>query len=170
MRSRRLILSVAAVAIVTVVVALPTLAGGAPTDLIVGEPESRISRSFVDLGEEGLSAGDTVVEHGKLVDLETGDDIGRAVTRVQVVQVLQPPNEDNPSGDFEFILDCTVQLQDGTLTFYGAGVLQELQDGVAFTLMGGTGRYAGTRGTTTVTAADIGGEPGYTIAFDLTRR
>lgn len=170
MRSKRLALTLAAVAVVAAVVTVPALAGGPPADLIVGEPEPQITRSFVDLDEEGLSAGDTVVEHGQLVDLETGADVGRAVTRVQVVQVLEPPTDDNPFGDFEFILDCTVQLDGGTLTFYGAGVLSELEDGVVFTLIGGTGRYAGTRGTTTVTAAEIAGEPGFTIAFDLTRR
>ncbi len=169
-RSKRLVLIVAAVAIAAASLAVPALAGGSPADLVVAEPESRIVRSFVDVGEEGFSAGDTVVEHGGLIDPESGGDVGRAVTRVQVVQVLEPPSEENPFGDFEFILDCTVQLEDGTLTFYGAGVLHEFEEGVPFTLMGGTGRYAGTRGTTTVTSAEIGGEPGFTITFDLTKR
>lgn len=161
MRTRVVILIAAVVAALGI--AVPASLAATNDGIVVFEPTSQVSDTYLDLGEGGFSAGDTILENAVLTDPDTGESVGTVVTRIQVVEVLD-------GGDFLFILDCTVQLSGGNLTFYGAGVFGDVAEGVDFALTGGTGRYAGTRGTVTVTAAEANGEEGVTIAFHLTRR
>jgi hypothetical protein len=80
------------------------------------------------------------------------------VTRVRVV--------DLPERDPTFIIDCTVQLEDGDLVFNGAGTFSQLGPGVAFAVTGGTGDSRLASGVVTVTVR----EDGTIIEFDLARR
>lgn len=100
MRTRVLIL----IAAVFAAIGIAVPAGQAATDngIVVFEPPSQLSDTFVDLGDGGFSAGDIILENGGLT--------------------------------------------------------------------GGTGRYAGTRGTVSVVGAEVDGEEGVTITFHLTRR
>lgn len=160
MRTRVLIL----IAAVFAAIGIAVPAGQAATDngIVVFEPPSQLSDTFVDLGDGGFSAGDIILENGGLTD-PTGESVGQVVTRIQVVEPLD-------GDDFLFILDCTVRLDGGNLTFYGAGEFGDIAEGVDFALTGGTGRYAGTRGTVSVVGAEVDGEEGVTITFHLTRR
>ena len=72
--------------------------------------------------------------------------------------------------DAVLILDCTVRLADGNLNFYGAESFSSFADGVTYTVIGGTGRYHGTRGVVNITGGHVAGENVSLLAFDLTRR
>lgn len=161
MRTRVLILIAAVVAALGI--AVPTTLAATDDGIVVFEPASQVSDTFLDLGEGGFSAGDIILENARVVDPDTGESVGRVLTRIQVVEPLD-------GGDFLFILDCTVQLSGGNLTFYGAGAFGDVAEGIDFALTGGTGRYSGTRGTVTVAGAEVNGEEGVTITFRLTRR
>lgn len=161
MRTRILILIAAVVAALGI--AVPASLAATDDGIVVFGPQSQVSQTFLDLGDGGFSAGDAILENAGLVDPDTGESVGRAVTRIQVVELLD-------GGDFLFILDCTVELKGGNLTFYGAGEFGDVAEGIDFALTGGTGRYAGTRGTVTVAGAEVDGEEGVKITFHLTRR
>lgn len=150
-----------------IVLALPALARD--KDFAVFEPDDeRLLQTYVDLGDEGWSIGDTVLEHGTVLDPDSGDEIGELITRVQIVEVIEPPSSDEDLGDFLFILDCTVQLDTGAITFYGAARWQDFfADGLEFALTGGTGAYAKARGVVTITTRQQDGLEGALIAFDL---
>lgn len=106
--------------------------------------------------------GTQILTVDPVFDPGSGDPIGTAVTRVVIAEVTDD--------DAVFILDCTVRLDDGTLTFYGAESFSSFADGVIYTVMGGTGRYHGTRGVVNITAAQVEGQNGSLLTFDLTRR
>lgn len=106
------------------------------------------------------SAGDALLFRDPVLNPDTGDDLGSAVTRVQVVE--------NPTaGDAAFVLDCTVRLADGNLAFYGADQLAHLATTTQFAVIGGTGTYAGTTGMVTGTPTEVGGRAGHLLTFEL---
>jgi hypothetical protein len=173
MSKQRLILTVVAVvALLAVAVAALATTGGsdATEELVVFDPRTEVLETFLDLGEEGFSAGDVIVEHTALVDPETGEARGRAVTRIQVIEVLEPPSHDNPMGDFVLILDCTYEFDEGNISFYGSEEFHNIVDGMIFTVVGGTGDYTGVTGTVAIAGAEIDGQEGVTATFQLTSR
>lgn len=104
--------------------------------------DERLSETYVDLGDEGWSSGDTVLDHGTLLAPDSREEIGETITRVQIVEVIEPPSSTEDLGDFLFILDCNVKLADGDLIFYGAARWQDFfADGLEFAVTGGTGAY-----------------------------
>ncbi len=165
-------LAVAALALGAVagggVVVANAASGTGRADLVVFEPESGGIATYFDLADGAADAdplteiGDLALEHKPLVDPESGAEVGKAVTRVQVLDVS--------GGDPVFNIDCTIALAEGDIVFYGAGRFSELAVGATFAVTGGTGRYAGTRGTVTIRGDSLDGTSGFTIAFDLTRR
>jgi hypothetical protein len=143
-------------------------AGQDDTTIVLFDDRSEAVETFLDLGDEGFTAGNTMVEHTVLTDPDSGEEAGRAVTRFQIVEVHEEPSDDAPMGDFDLILDCTIELEDGTVTFYGAEVLSNMAgDGLVFAVIGGTGEYTGASGTATVEAAEVDGVEGATITLDL---
>jgi hypothetical protein len=160
----RILCASAVLAAGTMAFALPTWA---VTTIQVFDPRTEVTETFLNLGAEEFSAGDIVVERAMLFDPENGASIGRSVTRIQFLEVLAKPSDDNPMGDFEFILDCTVELEGGSIVFYGPGVMNQIMEGVTFAVMGGTGDYAGSRGTVTVKATEINDQQGVTMNFNL---
>ncbi|MGH9030569.1 MAG: hypothetical protein ACRDZV_00445 [Acidimicrobiia bacterium] len=143
------------------VVALATVAASAAsgeqakpaalTVFIPGEPPPGLPRE-----------GAQILTVDPVLDPDSGAEIGTAITRVVIAEVIDD--------DAVFILDCTVRLADGNLNFYGADSFSSLADGVTYTVIGGTGRYHGTRGIVTVTGGHVDGHDGSLLAFDLTRR
>jgi hypothetical protein len=65
-----------------------------------------------------LSPGDTLLHHDPVLDPNTGQQIGTAVTRVQAIQSLD--------GDTVIRLDCTVRLANGNVVFSGGDQLSRL--------------------------------------------
>jgi hypothetical protein len=65
--------------------------------------------------------------------------VGRAETVVTITRVA--PN------DLEAMIECTVELRQGNVMFNGAFNFNEIANGVSVPVVGGTGRYAGARGT-----------------------
>lgn len=129
---------------------------------VVFDGRTQVVETFLELGGPGMSPGNTQIEHAELIDPELLSSVGRVVTRWQVV-------EDLGGGDAVIILDCTIELADGNLTFYGATEFNRFPAGAEFPVTGGTGAYVGAAGTATVTPAEIGELSGFVIAFELTR-
>ena len=140
---------------------------GAAAALAASEPPGR-SRDDVGVflpgtPPAGLPAeGDQFLTVDPVRDPGTGEQIGTAVTRVVVAQVA--------GDDATFILDCTVRLPEGNLAFYGAESFSSFVDGVTYTVVGGTGRYQGTRGVVNITGGEVSGQAGSLLSFDITRR
>lgn len=129
---------------------------------VVFDPRTEVVGTFLELGGPGMSAGNMNIEHSALVDPDTGEGVGRVVTRWQVV-------EDLGGGDAVVVFDCTVELDEGNLNFYGSTELSRLPSGISLSIIGGTGTYLGVGGTVTITAAEIDGQQGMLMAFELAR-
>ncbi len=140
---------------------------GAAVALAASEPPGR-SRADVGVFVPGTppaglpAVGDQFLTVDAVLDPGTGEQIGTAVTRVVVAQVA--------GDDATFILDCTVRLPEGNLAFYGAESFSSFADGVTYMVVGGTGRYQGTRGVVNITGGEVGGQAGSLLSFDITRR
>lgn len=140
---------------------------GAAAALAASEPPGR-ARGDVEVFLPGTppaglpTEGDQFLTVDPVLDPGTGEQIGTAVTRVVVAQVA--------GDDATFILDCTVRLPEGNLAFYGAESFSSFVDGVTYTVVGGTGRYQGTRGVVNITGGEVGGQAGSLLSFDITRR
>ncbi len=126
--------------------------------ILAFEPLSGGSDQLIDLGDPGPSAGDTTLSRKPTIDPDTQQSLGTDVTRVQVVEVLRR--------DVVVILDCTANLPDGAIMFYGAFRLSN--PAPVFAVVGGNGAYTGVTGTVTTTAETIGGEDGTLLTFDIT--
>jgi hypothetical protein len=108
-----------------------------------------------------LSPGDTLLHHDPVLDPNTGQQIGTAVTRVGAVQNLD-------GADKVILVDCTVQLADGDVVFYGADQLSRVQTtGTVYAITGGTRSYVGADGTVTVRLDKLQGKDGFRLAFDF---
>ncbi len=121
-----------------------------------GEP------SHVDELDPGLGPGDWLLFRDPVLDAD-GEQIGTAVTRVQVIA---------PAGEHDaaFILDCTVELDGGRLVFSGAEQLSRLESRVTYAVVGGTGRYAGARGQVNGTPATVDGQSAALLSFELAKK
>lgn len=173
-RPRRTALGLALVAVL--VTAAPAAAqaaraAGEPPPHATGSIEVLIGSGFVHLVDEppsarqpfDVSAGDVLLFHDPVLDPDDpAQQIGTAVTRVHVVEPLD-------GGDAVFLLDCTVRLPDGTLVFSGAEQLAHLGIGVTYAVTGGTGRYAGARGTVDGEMDETDGEEVSRLTFSFTQ-
>ena len=136
--------------------------------IVVFEPDTERVEVFVDVGDAGFGAGDLVFEQAGLVWPDNGDAAGRVVTRIQVVEGRVAPSDEDPVGDFVFYLDCSVELDEGSLDFHGAGEIADLPgSGLTFAISGGTGAYVGAAGTVHITPAEVDGISGVQLAFDV---
>lgn len=158
--TRALTLVAASVAGVLLTTAGTSVAAPPPRTIQVhvaaGEP------THVDELEPGLGPGDWLLFRDPVLDAG-GEEIGTAVTRVQLIA---PVGEE----DVAFILDCTVELDDGRLVFSGAEQLSRLESRVRYAVVGGSGRYAGARGQVTGEPALVDGQPASRLTFELARK
>lgn len=165
-RKRAVWWGVSAVAGVVLAGCAATTGAAAP-----GEPPQRSLEVFVPdvppylidqppaaAGPMDVSEGDTLLLHGPVLDPATGQEIGFADTRVQVVQRLD-------GGDAAFILDCTLHLPGGTIVFYGSEQLSHLHSRVTYAVTGGTGRYDDAAGSVTGVTGEVAGQPGSSLTF-----
>jgi hypothetical protein len=165
-RNTRVGTLVAATAAMALLVPTVAFTGAASAD--TGRRDIRVvvlerpPEHVVDEAPTGMSAGDTLLFDEPVVNPKTGERIGTAVTRVQIVKTLA-------GDDALFILDCTVRLPRGNLVFTAAEQFSHLASGVTFVVAGGTGRFAGADGTVTGRHTEFSGEPAAVLSFDLTR-
>lgn len=163
-RTRRLGVAFAVALVVTgtALAVAPVGAGADPKQITLLEPAGEGVESWFNLADTdsgpGADLGDILLERKPLVDPESAEPVGTAVTRVQLVDI--------DAGDAAFIIDCTIQLENGDLVFYGAGLFSQLGTGATFAVTGGTGDFHRASGIVTITV----GAAGAIIDFDLARR
>lgn len=121
----------------------------------------------IDEAAPGLGSEDLIFEHSPVRDLGSGGRIGAAVTRIQVVKA-------ELEGDGALaILDQTLILSDGRIEISGAFHTGIWQGGGglgwrgAFSIVGGTGAFAGARGYATAHAGQVGGAFGTVLTLHL---
>jgi hypothetical protein len=151
-----------AVAGVAIVAWLAPASSAAPVSVEVldsGVPFNRI----VDAGRPGFpTPGDEIIEVHDLLDpADETTVVGRALTHIEVLKPLQGGE------DLLFAIDCTIQLADGSITFYGGDRLGLIAEGITLPVNGGTGAYAGASGTVTAVHRDVAGNDGALLTFDL---
>jgi len=123
----------------------------------------KIDEEPVGSGVLDLSPGDTLLHHDPVLDPNTGEQIGDAVTRVRTVENVD-------GGDVVVLVDCTIRLPDGNIVFYGGDQLSRVQQsGTTYAITGGTGAYSGADGTVTVRIDQVEGQDGFRVAFGFTR-
>lgn len=121
---------------------------GAPESVAVHD--DIVENVFLDLtgaGDGAMVTGNGWVEYGNVLDTDTGAEIGKIATQLQLLEV-----RDAEASDFDLYLDCTITLADGAVEFGGAGSTAGILDGsgTTFGIRGGTGIYEGARGTASV--------------------
>jgi hypothetical protein len=90
-----------------------------------------------------------------------GTVVGRSETIYTVTRVA--------GEDVGIVIECSIELPEGNLFFNGSGRLADAVSGIALPVVGGTGAYAGARGTVlAVSAGD--GPPSTTLKFDITTK
>jgi hypothetical protein len=116
----------------------------------------------VDLGKVGTSPGDVSFESHPLVDPSDGTTVvGRDFERVTIFKIL------SGGDDLDFVYDSTLRLNGSDIVVYGEGRYSDIftPDGLTISVVGGTGAFAGVRGTATVAATQKEGE--FLITIDL---
>ena len=151
-----------AVAGLAVVAWLAPASSAAPVPVSVldsGVPFNRI----VDAGRPGFpTPGDEIIEVHDLLDpADETTVVGRALTHIEVLKPI------HGGEDLLFAIDCTIQLADGSITFYGGDRLGRIAEGITLPVNGGTGVYAGASGTVTAVHRDVAGADGALLTFEL---
>lgn len=115
---------------------------------------------YLDGGRSGFSSGDTALEHRRVHDSETGEVLGKTVTRLTIVK--------GPAGNPLFYIDCEVEVGGGSITFAGGARFGDLPAGATFAVTGGTGAYQDATGTVTISGpVERDGLESFDFAFDL---
>ena len=121
----------------------------------------------VDVGDTGLSPGDTIYERSPVFDVSSGNQVGVSVTRVTVVQV-RLEGDDTVS-----ILDSTLVIPGGRMTYTGAfhtGIWQGV-GGLGwrglFSITGGSGGNVGAAGVVSSEAGQFQGMDGSFLTVAL---
>ena len=121
----------------------------------------------VDVGDTGLSPGDTIYERSPVFDVSSGHQVGIAVTRVAVVQVRLEGD------DAVSILDSTLDIPGGRITYTGAfhtGIWQG-SGGLGwrgrFSVTGGSGGNVGAAGVVASEAGQFQGMDGSFLTVAL---
>ena len=121
-------------------------AGGAPgTSLTLTAKPTGANQ--LDLGRHGVSVGDQFFEHGSLADAS-----GKAAGHFQIAGQLVSGNARRGSEQ----TTMTLFVAGGTLEI--AGGHAAVEGGYALSVVGGTGSYAGARGTLTVSPGSRGSQ------------
>lgn len=117
----------------------------------------------IDLGKAGFpTAGDFAVESQPLLDPADGSTVGRSISQLTIVRPV------SQGQDLEVVLSSTLRLADGDLVAAGGLRFSELFGGGSIAVVGGTGMFAGARGTATFTAGAVAGKDGFFVSIDIT--
>jgi hypothetical protein len=101
---------------------------------------------FINLDGKRKLAGDLVIQVNPLYRTGTKKKVGRDVVDVRLIRQLGRNNA-------IFRVDATFVLGAGKIEATGTSTFAHLRNGAAFTVTGGTGRYAGATGTVNVREA-----------------
>jgi hypothetical protein len=127
------------------------------------EPWDEGGTTEVDNGEPGFGPGDQVVEHHRLLDPASGDEIGRVTKEITVLETA-------PDGDFLFMVHSELTFARGTVQDSGSLWFSEVERGTAVVAAtGGTGAYAHSTGTVRGALGERAGNPGLFLTIDITR-
>jgi hypothetical protein len=116
----------------------------------------------IDVGRNGFSAGDGILEVDTLRRPKSGAKVGRLVLRATVVRVFRRQQDSLVVGDF------TATFRNGKITAYGHATFRKFQaEGAKFAITGGTGSYNDVRGVVVVRLGQCGGKLGTRSTFNL---
>ena len=133
-----------------------------PTHLEVFNVEGPFEKD-VDVAKPGFpTPGDYAVESQPLLDPADGSSIGRSLSQLTIVRVVAQGQ------DLEIVLNSTMRLVDGDLVLNGGLRFSELFDGGTIAVVGGTGAFAGARGTATFSGGTVAGKNGFVLSIDIT--
>ena len=133
-----------------------------PTHLEVFNVEGPFEKD-VDVAKPGFpTAGDYAVESQPLLDPADGTPIGRSLSQLTIVRALARGQ------DLEIVLNSTMRLVQGDLLLNGGLRFSELLDGGAIAVVGGTGDFAGARGTAVFASGTVAGKDGFVLSIDIT--
>jgi hypothetical protein len=111
-------------------------------------------------GKQGVSAGDWTVGTAAVFNPQSGEKVGKSVTKFTVVKPIGERDALN-------IVDGTVILGGGKLTLYGAFKFSSFRDGVTVAITGGCGRYLNAGGSLTAQPGRCEGAPGTRLTFNV---
>lgn len=131
--------------------------------LVAFEPWDEGGTTEVDNGEPGFGPGDQFLEHHRLLDPATGEEVGRVAKEITVLETA-------PDGDFLFMVHSEFTFDGGTVQDAGSLWYSEVEEGTAMVAAtGGTGTYAHTTGTVRAALGENAGRPGLFLTLDITR-
>jgi hypothetical protein len=132
------------------------------THLDVFNAEGKFEKD-IDLGKHGFpTAGDYAVESQPLLNPADGTTVGRSLTLLTIVRPV------SGGQDFEIVLASTLRLEGGALMLQVGLRFSELFAGGTVAVVGGTGDYAGARGTVGFSPATVRGLDGFLLSIDVT--
>jgi hypothetical protein len=150
-------LTVAAAAIVVfATTGSPAPASKAPREVRV--VSVNVAGGGADVPPEGASVGDSDTFTSALSDPKTGRRLGRSESVCTIFDIAKPGGHGPPARNTTFHCSSMVRLRDGQLTAFGRVHFdsQGKQSNAPFAILGGTGRYAGARGSASSTTLGEG--------------
>jgi hypothetical protein len=102
-----------------------------------------------DVPPEGASVGDSDTFTSVVSDPKTGRRLGRSESVCTIFDIAKPGGHGPPARNTTFHCSSMVRLRDGELTAFGRIHFdgQGRESNAPFAILGGTGRYAGARGS-----------------------
>jgi hypothetical protein len=138
---------------------VPAASQGATT-LELCEKNGKGFEKNINEGRKGFSSGDWSVGAVPIYSRNSGNKIGREVSRFLLVKRIG-------KRDGLGIVDVTANLPGGKLTIYGSFKFSAFRAGVTLPVTGGTGKYAGARGVAKAQPGKCGGKSGTHIDVTL---
>jgi len=145
---------------------LSVSAASTPVQLPLFDADGSGTTDTIDLYKQGdfPGVGDIILENHDLYDVKTGLLIGSATTRGQGVRAL-------PGGDLLFLIDCTVNLPNGTFHFTGGTTFAAIGgEGAVLPIVGGTGAYELAQGTMHLKTGKLGSRDGTYLTAEIVQR
>lgn len=131
--------------------------------IVAFEPWDEGGTIEIDNGEPGFGPGDQFLEHHRLLDPATGEEIGRVTQEITVIETAG-------NGDFLFMVHSELTFDGGTVQDAGSLWYSEVEGGTAtVAATGGTGIYAHTTGTVRGATGEYAGRSGLFLTLDVTR-
>jgi hypothetical protein len=146
-------------AVVVVVAVVSSWSGGGSDELEFVAPAQETA--VVDNGPEGVSLGDSTVVSGVLLDPD-GDEAGR---HDGVCTITSRPDVADERR-MRCAVTLTVGTDDGETELQLAAVGREQADDVAFSVIGGSGKYQGAGGEAVFDYAEDRDRPRITVDLD----
>ena len=142
---------------------LPASSQQAPTESFTTCDKNKVRfEKEINERKKRFGAGDWGVFTQPEFDPQTGDKVGRVVGRFVFVKKTS-------KRDGHFVADVTTNLPQGKLMIYGSSKFSNFEKGVRFAITGGTGAYAGARGSVVVREAKCRGARGTRVTYSIVK-